>query len=677
MKKYIILNLVLFASFACSKQENNDALVETQGHIRTVEALLDDSLTKADYGEVDASDPEHKKISFLWQNGDKVGIYVIKGDVNALLEGTVAVSEGTATISFDDTDVTGISAVWYPYKADQSVDLDAIPASQDYTTAHVWIPLKATPALEDASWTFSAYLNYSVVRYRLTKGNANRKIISIKAHDYTLENVNVDLTGTEQYFHVVCPSGETIGNFETTFTTKDDEGKTIVYKRTKASYTPVEGKVTAFPATSDLDETGKALWTFGKKRSSTNSELVYWGQWHNESNLARVSNDTKDEYATVTTVGVTNGGMTKFRANIGPINNYNHSSDGVNVANNQVPLEVHPGNYPIFAVKMTNPKLLGDSRNFCLVVSDTDGNFDGKKLNNSDNTQNYMEPYNADLKGPVVMYYDFSTEKIGNQEDPLKNTVKTLLKRLVIQFADIKYSSAQSTNPTFEICWAGFFNSLDELRNYDKIGFYADRMDADAALWTKGHNGTVLSIEESNGEKYVNVVPQNNTNNGRGDIIRSSPVILSRDYPILAFRMDDVNDRDDETETGGNFTRNIIIDTNGLGSDGNTYKGELGGNKSSGRNAWNKKYSCADGSSVFVYDLSTQPFGSSADNVLPEDVIVTLSTFQIKYADIKNSDGSNIKDINNLAYRFFWFHTFQSMPDLTTYLKDRNITYSE
>lgn len=195
------------------------------------------------------------------------------------------------------------------------------------------------------------------------------------------------------------------------------------------------------------------------------------------------------------------------------------------------------------------------------------------------------------------------------------------------------------------------------------VGFYQEHM-TNTDLWAKGQNGTVITqLTSEAGEKYLNVVPENQTNKGRGDIKHVGDVSLNRAYPIVTFRIDDVNDRADETGTEGKkFSRNINMDTNGTGSDEATYKGNFGGNN----NKWSRKIKCSDGSSILVYNLATQSFPTGG--ILPEDVTANLTTFQIKYADIKNSDSSNIQDINHMAYRYFWFHTFQSEDELNAYL---------
>ena len=193
------------------------------------------------------------------------------------------------------------------------------------------------------------------------------------------------------------------------------------------------------------------------------------------------------------------------------------------------------------------------------------------------------------------------------------------------------------------------------------VGFYQDHMQ-NADLWKVVTNGAVTEVKTSDkNEQYLQIVPNKaNANTGRGDIKRQVSTLISRDYPIITFRVDDVNDLTDEV--GGKFARNITVDTSGKGDDGKDYKGGLNGNN----NKWAKKIKCSDGSSILVYDLSSQNFATGGQ--LPEGVTATFSTWQIKYADIRNSDKSDIQDINHLAYRFFWFHTFRSQDDLNAYL---------
>ena len=194
------------------------------------------------------------------------------------------------------------------------------------------------------------------------------------------------------------------------------------------------------------------------------------------------------------------------------------------------------------------------------------------------------------------------------------------------------------------------------------IGFYQEHME-DETLWKLNQNGTTEFKTSDKEEKYLSIIPfKSNDNTGRGDIKRQKETLLNRSYPIVTFRVDDLNDFADEV--GGKFSRAINMDTSGADNDNpdNKFSGNVGGDN----NKWKVKYKCSDGSAILVYDLSTQGFKNGG--ILPEGVNVKLTTFQIKYADLRNSDKSNIQDIAHFAYRFFWFHTFASMSEMDAYL---------
>jgi len=195
-------------------------------------------------------------------------------------------------------------------------------------------------------------------------------------------------------------------------------------------------------------------------------------------------------------------------------------------------------------------------------------------------------------------------------------------------------------------------------------GYYHEHMENEE-LWKCATSGSVTEFLTSEaGEKYLSVVPNKaKADTGRGDLKRQESTLLNRAYPIITFRVDDLNDYADETGVEGNtFSRNITLDTSGKGDDNNDYKGGIGGKNQK----WSQKYKCSDGSAILVYDLSEKAFDTGG--ILPEGVTATLTTFQIKYADIRNSDKSEIQDITHMTYRYFWFHTFASMDDLNTYL---------
>ena len=97
---------------------------------------------------------------------------------------------------------------------------------------------------------------------------------------------------------------------------------------------------------------------------------------------------------------------------------------------------------------------------------------------------------------------------------------------------------------------------------------------------------------------------------------------------------------------------------------GTDFKGELGG----GNNKWSKRYKCSDGSSVFIYDLREKSFPTGG--VLPATTVAEFTTFQFKYADMKNS-------AIQLQYNVYWVQTFKSLEEVGALLESEEITWEE
>lgn len=191
-------------------------------------------------------------------------------------------------------------------------------------------------------------------------------------------------------------------------------------------------------------------------------------------------------------------------------------------------------------------------------------------------------------------------------------------------------------------------------------GFYREHFaDQNLISWNMGTSG---GTQEWRAEPQTHIffTPNKaNANTLRGDIKRTAPTYITRNYPILCFRIDDVNDL--------GYARNITFDTSGNIEDGTKYSGGIGSNN----NKWKKKYKCSDGSAILVYDLATQGFGKSdGTNLLPEGTVCTFATFQLKYADIRFSDKRDYPEDPGVHYRMFWFHTFQSEDALNAYLNE-------
>lgn len=214
-----------------------------------------------------------------------------------------------------------------------------------------------------------------------------------------------------------------------------------------------------------------------------------------------------------------------------------------------------------------------------------------------------------------------------------------------------------ATVPESESTPAGFVKT-QTMKFVIPAGFYREHfVDKNIVNWNMATNGgTQVWMEGA--ENYIYFTPNRaNSNTLRGDIKRTAPTYITQNYPILCFRIDDVNDL--------GYARNITFDTSGNIEDGTKFSGGIGSNN----NKWKKKYKCSDGSAILIYDLATQGFGKSdGTNLLPEGTVCTFATFQLKYADIRYSDKHDYPDDPGVHYRMFWFHTFKSEDALNAYL---------
>ena len=170
-------------------------------------------------------------------------------------------------------------------------------------------------------------------------------------------------------------------------------------------------------------------------------------------------------------------------------------------------------------------------------------------------------------------------------------------------------------------------------------------------------NGTASSHEWHDGYVTITTYTVNETTQ-RGDIKcwEAHTWLHAGNYPILAFRMDDVREIGE-----GITTRNINVDCSGKSQSGKEYKA-LG----NGNNKWKHLYELSDGSYVFIYDLSTQSFGTGG--LMPKDEVVNFTTFQVKYADMKKVD-------HQIKYNLYWVQTFKSMDDLHAYIAGEGLEY--
>ncbi|NMA72957.1 MAG: DUF4979 domain-containing protein [Bacteroidales bacterium] len=169
-------------------------------------------------------------------------------------------------------------------------------------------------------------------------------------------------------------------------------------------------------------------------------------------------------------------------------------------------------------------------------------------------------------------------------------------------------------------------------------------------------NGTSSSHEWSEGKITVTTYKQNATNQ-RADLKCWDPKtwLHAGNYPIIAIRMDDAIDRPEVT------SRNITLDASG-DCNGQKFSGGLNGNN----NKWLHDYKCSDGSHVFIYDLSNQKWANGG--ILPNNALATFTTFQFKYADIKELT-------SQITYNVYWVQTFKTIDDVKAYIESEDLTY--
>lgn len=470
MKRIFILLSAALVAFSCNKvvenQPNIDETPAVKSDVQDLTLKFDESLTKASL-EIDGS-----TATLNWKAGDVIGI---KLSDDSVISGTVAIDGDLAKVTVDLGGKT-VSDVWFPYNS--GVKPDAVAQYQSFDTINV--PLEMS-SIDGTTVTLSSIVDWCLVRVPIKNGPVGSvkaiKQVKLKSNvagrpAYEI-NKNLTLSTSEaETFDFVLPVDN--GAKLEVIVVEGAGSYNKEYRRKRSSNLDlVAGKTYALP-TIEIDDTGKHLWVFGSEADNTSeSPLVYWGQWHRWMQLDKIV--AKDGYATVETHPANTDHDTKkqsFRADIGPIYNFNYSTNGstrLTTSDGTVYLDVHTGNYPIFAVKMTNPNNLGDTkRNFCLMVTEIEKAFDSKKMFNADNKQSYLSPSTSSTDGTVILYFDLSSDAavIGDTGSAMRNTVAYKLQRFNIQFADISFSSAQTENPKFDIYWAGFFNNVNDLKNY-------------------------------------------------------------------------------------------------------------------------------------------------------------------------------------------------------------------
>ena len=285
---------------------------------------------------------------------------------------------------------------------------------------------------------------------------------------------------------------------------------------------------------------------------------------------------------------------------------------------------------------------------------------EGLKFNNAPSANDVFSVGDGYYQLDFETYPTISTKSkiVWTSSNPDVATVDT---KGMVTFHMYGSADITATIPETEAEHAGFVKTITMKFNIP-AGFYREHFaDQNIVSWNMATGGGKQEwrISELN-EAYIWYTPNRaNSNTLRGDIKRTAPTYITQDYPILCFILDDINDL--------GYARNITFDTSGNTEDGTKFSGGIGSNN----NKWKKKYKCSDGSAIIYYDLATQGFGKSdGTNLLTAGTVCNFATFQLEYADIRLSDKADFPDDPGVHYRLFWFHTFKSEAEMTTYLNE-------
>lgn len=451
MRKIFAISLAALVLFSCAKEADTviGKKVSYQVKIESTKAVLADG-TNSGY-------------SIKWKEGDKIAFQLSDDSIQ---EAVVTIDGTGAHVSVTLPDATSVTDAWFP--SNNKVKPTGIPATQVAETMN--IPLVKS-SIAGNTITFTEVVDWAIIRVPLKKGTNGdaRKLqfIKVKTNNAALDpqviqlNTKATLTDEVQNFDFVVPVGEYT---PVEFIIRDSDG--LEYRRkAAANFTTASHTVYSINTIADVDDTGRHIWFMGSGQANTGeAPLNYWfvsNGTPSTSNIAR-----KTGYMTVTTSET----GTKFRADIAPIcyssshvKICSNGSDVVNSSSDADRLAVHVGNYPIFAIKMTNQNSIGTSRTYNWDTNSKDG----------DNTTNYKGSLGGPTKGltstdiaeigdgNIVNYWDLTSRSFATGGLAI-NTSVLYFYTWQLKFADIVATSA----PSFNVYWAGFFNSVSELEAF-------------------------------------------------------------------------------------------------------------------------------------------------------------------------------------------------------------------
>ncbi|GEL11107.1 Por secretion system C-terminal sorting domain-containing protein [Flavobacterium glycines] len=244
---------------------------------------------------------------------------------------------------------------------------------------------------------------------------------------------------------------------------------------------------------------------------------------------------------------------------------------------------VHPGNYPILAIKMKKPVS-------CNFTFDTN-------LGSYGNAANKW----TGKVGEEIYYYDLTKTGFGATPTMLSTTAATTLSTFQFKVADIA-----SGETSYTVDWVKTVKTVAELTAFDPAtGLINDNFSTTTDGWSTTTNGATVAAD--NGHLRVGLAKQTN-GSYRGDVKRTAGATLyPANYPIVAIKLKKP------------IVANITLDSN-LGSFGN------------GSNKWTGKV----GNDIYYFDLSKTGFGTGGVLTVP----TSLTTFQFKIADITSGEAN-------------------------------------
>lgn len=278
---------------------------------------------------------------------------------------------------------------------------------------------------------------------------------------------------------------------------------------------------------------------------------------------------------------------------------------------------LHPGNYPILAIKMKKPSVVN-------LTFDTNIGSYGNGANKW-----------TGKVGSDIYYYDL-TKSFGAGPAFLSTGGATTLSTFQFKVAGIPAGG----DTVYTVDWVKTFKSVNDILAYDpNTGLIDDNFTSTTDGWVAATSGATATSE--NGQLRVLLAKQTNGSN-RGDIKRTAGATLfPGNYPIVAVKL---------KKPG---VVNVTFDTN-LGSFGN------GSNKYTGK----------IGESIFYFDMTKTGFGS-ANTILTSPTALTL--LQFKIADITSGETSyqvdwvktvkTVDELQGLIFPMYQTITFPSMTE--------------